>query len=168
MTKKIIDLENRTVTWEISPDHSEVFEYDRCSDEMKIRLGLHGASQKGGDSYAGAAGAIEDTDLTLEEFISSAVKGVIDQLYNDDWTVRATGGGPRVTDLAVALAEAYAVDVADAVAKVADMDADQKKAVRKHPAIAPILDRIRAERAAKKAAESQAKAADAELPELEF
>ena len=166
MTKKIIDLESRTVTWEISPDLVEVFEYDRCSDEMKVRLGLHGASQKGGDSYAGAASAIEDTDLTLEEYISNAVKGVIDQLYNDDWTVRATGGGPRVTDLAVAIAEAYAVDMSEAVAKVADMDADTKKAVRNHPAIKPILDRIRAERAAKKAAESKAKGEDAELPAI--
>lgn len=167
MARKLINLENKTVTFEIADGVEEVFQLDNVSDEMLVQLALHGASQKIGDSYAGAASAVQDSDMTLEDYVKSQVSGGIAQLYAGEWTIRTGGaGGPRVTDLARALAEAYGVDVEEAADKVAEMDADTKKAVRKHPAIAPILDRIRAERAEAKAKESAAKAGEVELPQL--
>lgn len=165
MAKKIVNLENKTVTFEVDGNEA-VFELDRCSPEMVIQLALHGASQKGGDSYAGAAAAVKDSDMSLTDYILTTVQGVIDQLYNDDWTVRVGGAGPRITDLARALAEAYGVSEAEAAEKVGEIDADTKKAVRKHPAIKPILDRLAAERAAAKAEESEKAAGEAELPDL--
>jgi hypothetical protein len=55
---------------------------------------------------------------------------------------------------------------ADVAETVSNMDADQKKQTRAHPAVATILDRLRAERAAAKAAASAAKEVDTELPDL--
>jgi molybdenum-dependent DNA-binding transcriptional regulator ModE len=166
MAKKLVNLESKTVTFDVD-GNTEVFQLDNVSDEMLIQLALHGASQKIGDSYAGAQAATKDSNMSVADYVLTQVQGGIQQLYSGDWSIRTGGGaGPRVTDLARALAEAYNVDEAEAAEKVAEMDSDTKKAVRKHPAIAPILDRIRAERAAAKAAESEAASGEAELPDL--
>lgn len=168
MAKKTVDLENRTVTFEVG-DETRVFELDKVSDEMKTQLMLHGASQKIGDSYAGAKSAVEGSDMTVEEYTLNAVETGIDQLYNNDWSIRTGGaGGPRVTDLARAIAEATNADVQAVAEKLADTDADTKKALQADPAIKPILARIRAERAAEKAkeAEESTDAGESKLAEL--
>ena len=65
---------------------------------MLVRLALHGASQKGGDSYAGAANEQDPmayAKASVEETLAGIMSGV--------WRV-TIGGGPRVTLLARALA----------------------------------------------------------------
>lgn len=167
MAKKIVDTTAKTVTFQIDDDTSEIFQLDNVSPEMVIQLALHGASQKIGDSYAGAAAATENSDMTVADYVKSQVAGGIEQLYNDDWSIRTGGSaGPRVTDLARALAELYNVTEAEAAEKVAEMDSDQKKAVRKHPAVLPIIERISLERKKAKLAEAEAHAGEADLPDL--
>lgn len=165
MAKKIVDTLAKTVTFEVG-ETKEVFQLDNVDEIMLVQLALHGASQKIGDSYAGAANAVKDSDMTIEEYVLSQVTEGIKQLYEGDWSIR-TGGtaGPRVTDLARALAEAYGVEESEAADKVAEMDSETKKAVRKHPAIAPILERISIERKKAKLAELETKQ-PTDLPDL--
>lgn len=166
MAKKIVTLETQSVAFDVD-GAIHAFDLSKVSPEMVIQLALHGASQKIGDSYAGAAKAIEGTEMTEAEYVVDCVTSGIEQLYNNDWSIRTgAGAGPRITDLAKALAEAYKVTEDEAAERVAGLDADQKKGVRAHPAISPILDRIRAERAAEKAAKSAETATDSELPDL--
>ena len=145
------------------PDKS-VTEFDlaKCPEPIKLRLALHGASQKGGDSYAGAAG---ETDPIA--FAKAQVEGVIAQLYAGDW--RATvSAGPRVSDLAVAIARATGENLEGddgAIAMVTAMNEDEKKAWRKKPKVAAELAKLAAERAIAKANQMVAKAAEAEEKE---
>ncbi len=162
MPKKSVDVENQSVTFTFGDGGEAVARLADFSDEIVTQLALHGLSQKGGDSYAGAKSACAENDIDPEEWSKAQVEGVIRQLTDGEWTVRREGGGGGgVTDLARALAEATGSDLTDAVAKVNDADKDTKAALRKHPAIAAILARLRQERAAKKQAELESAAADA-------
>lgn len=145
MAKKTVDLEARTVTFDFDDGNEPVvIEYDNFSDSMKIQTSLHGTSQKGGDSYASAKKTCEETGADPVEWSRAQCEQVRDQLYNDDWTVRIAGAG-AVTDLMTAFEEVTGAELA------ADLDADQKKALRAHPDIAAVLARIKSERAAAKA-----------------
>lgn len=157
MAKKITSMENKTVVFDFGDEGIVNFELDKCSPDMLLHLALHGASQKGGDSYASAAKMVEGTDMTAAQWAKATVAGVIEQLYNDDWTVR-TPGSAAVTDLATALSEAAGCTIEEAAAKIAECDADQKKGLRAHPDVAAVLARIKAERAAAKAETAAAKA----------
>ncbi len=162
MAKKTVDLKSQVVTFDFGEDADgnpriETFLLSECSDEMKIQLALHGASQKGGDSYASAKKTCEGTEVDPTEWAQQQAAGVIKQLYEDDWSVR-TPGTATATDLATALAEAASCTMDEAIARLADADADDKKALRKHPDIAAVLARIKSERAAAKAATAEAKA----------
>lgn len=134
---------------------------------MAGRLAIHGASQKIGDSYAGVAK--ESDPLAMAK---ANVKDTIAQIYAGTWRVNSTGGGPRVNDLAVAMARVTGEPLEGedgTVAYVAAMSDDDKKAMRKKPKIAAALAAIAAEKAAeraKKLAEAAAKAdeATAEAP----
>jgi hypothetical protein len=150
MAKKIVNLEAQTVEFTFGEAGSVLFELSKCSPEMLVQLALHGASQKGGDSYASASKTCDGTEADPIEWSMAQVAGVVEQVYNDDWTVR-TPGSAAVTDLATALSEAVGCTIEEAVAKVSEIDADQKKALRAHPDVAAVLARIKAERAAAKA-----------------
>lgn len=116
---------------------------------MAGRLAIHGASQKIGDSYAGAA---KEADPVA--FAKEAVKGTIKQIYDGEWRVNA-GGGPRVNDLAKAIAAVTGQPLEGedgTVALVAAMSDDDKKAFRKKPKIAAALAKLAAEKAAERAA----------------
>lgn len=156
MTKKVVDTEAKTVTFTFDDGNVETFDLSKVSEAMLIQLALHGASQKGGDSYAGAKAATADSDIDPAEWSWEQVRTVIKQLYNDEWTVRTPGSGGAVTDLANALAEVVGCPIEDAVAKLADSDADQKKALRAHPQIKAVLERIKLERQKAKAAKAAA------------
>jgi len=157
MAKKSIDVENQTVTFDFGDGRVETFTLSGISDEMKIQLALHGASQKIGDSYASAKSQTEGTEIDPSDWSQGQAAGVIAQLLADDWTVRAAGTS-AVTDLATALAEAADCSVDEAVTRLVDADADEKKALRKHPGIAAVLARIKSERATAKLAQAEAKA----------
>ena len=157
MTKKAINTESKTVTFDFGDETFETFDLSGVSDEIVTQLALHGASQKIGDSYAGAKAACAETGIDPTDYARGQVQGVIGQLLAGDWTVR-TPGGQTVTDLANALSEAVGCPLEDAISRLADADADDKKALRAHPDIAAVLARIKSERAAVKAATAEAKA----------
>ncbi len=162
MAKKAVDLETKTVSFTFGEGIEPVlFELAKCSPEMITQLALHGFSQKGGDSYASAKSQTEGTEIDPAEWSRAQVAGVVEQVLNDDWTVR-TPGSAQATDLATALAEAVDCEVADAIERLADADKDEKAALRKHPDIAAILARIKVERATAKAAIAAAKAGTGE------
>jgi hypothetical protein len=157
MTTKTPNLESKSVTFSFDDDGDDlVFELDKCSPEIVTHLAIHGASQKGGDSYAGAKKATEETGADPIDWSRAQVQGVIDQLYAGDWTVRQPGG-VSVTDLARALSEATGAPLEDCVEKLSETDKEQKKELRAHPDIKAVLTRLAAERAAKKAEAAEAK-----------
>ena len=168
MAKKIVVVETKSVTFEFGEAGSVVFDLSKVSDEMLTQLALHGASQKGGDSYAGAKAATDGTDIDPNEWAKSECQRVIDQIYAGEWSVRRAGSGPGITDLARALAEVMPdVTEADAAERLADATREDKAALRKHPAIKAVLERLRAERAAAKAEAAEAAAGDAEVPSID-
>jgi hypothetical protein len=134
---------------------------------MFVRLALHGASQKGGDSYAGAAEAENPMAWARD-----AIKATIDQILAGDWRVVGVGG-PRVTLLARALARVTGrtPEQAQSVIDVkAERDDDGKpseagaawlKAIRGRSDIKKATADIKAEDAAK-AKEAAGKLAEAE------
>ena len=169
--KKVIDLEAGTVTFSDDSDNViEVVSYAELTPEMVIQAALHGVSQKVGDSYAGALKATEGLDTTPEAWSIQRVKDSAKQIRGNDWNLRTGGGGPAVTDLAYAIAEATGSTVDEVAAKLAALEGDEgkevKKGLRANPQVAAILARIKAERATKKQKELDAKAAEA--PALQF
>jgi len=126
-------------------------------EAVKYNLMMHGLMQKVGDSFAGAKG-----NYTVG--IAAAEK-VIEQLQSGQWTASRASGEtkPKTGELVVALANLKGLDpavVAVAVEKATD---DQRKAWRKHPAIAAEIARIRAEKAAERAAKAATEGNDIEL-----
>jgi hypothetical protein len=127
------------------------------SEDIRNNLMMHGLMQKIGDSYASARG-----DFTIGV---AAAEKVIQQLMDGQWTAsRASGESkPKIGELVTALANLKGLDatvVATAVEKATD---DQRKAWRKHPAIAAEIAKIRAEKAAARAKAAVAEGGDIEL-----
>ncbi len=153
-TKKEVSAEAGTVTWTFDDGSTQTFDLTKCSAEIQKRLALHGASQKGGDSYAGAAG--ESDPLA---YAKASVADVIAQLYAGEW--RATSAGPRgPSDLALAVSRALGQTVEEASAMLEELDDEGKKALRGKPKVKAQLAAIRAQKAVA-AAERAAKAAEA-------
>ena len=127
------------------------------SEDIRNNLMMHGLMQKVGDAYASAKG-----DFTIGV---AAAEKVITQLHDGQWTAsRASGEAkPKIGELVTALATLKGLDpavVAVAVEKATD---EQRKAWRKHPAIAAEIAKVRAEKAAERAAKAQAEGGDIEL-----
>jgi hypothetical protein len=131
----------------------QTVDLNSLTDEMKFRLMVHGASQKIGDSYAGAK---SESDPVA--FAKTAVSETIDQIVKGLWRVTASGG-PRVTDLATVFAKVNGFSIEEAVEFVGGLTDEDVKALRKKPKIAAGLATLAAERAVAKAA-AAAKAAE--------
>ena len=161
MAKKIVTVETKSILFSFGDAGDVTFELDKVSPEMLVQLALHGGSQKGGDSYASAKSACEGTDIDPNVWAREQCQATIDQIYAGDWSVRRAGGGTSVTDLARALAEVMPdVSEADAAERLADATKEDKAALRKHPAVKAVLERLRAERATAKAEAAEAAAGD--------
>lgn len=161
MAKKSVQVENKAVEFEFANAGIVRFELSKVSDEMLTQLALHGASQKGGDSYASAKSATEGTDIDPNEWAFEQCQATVDQIYAGDWSVRRAGGGATITDLVRALAEVMPdVTESDAATRLADASKEDKAALRAHPAVKAVLERLRAERAAAKAEAAEAAATD--------
>ena len=129
------------------------------SEGIITKLALHGLSQKVGDSYAGA-------ELAEAHELAG---NVIERLVAGEWTQAREGGGTsRVSMLVEALAAATGKDNDEALEVVKGMSEDQKKELKKHPAIAKELATIAAERAVAKAARAEAAAEASDIPALEL
>lgn len=122
-------------------------------ENIQIAAMWHGFAQKLGDSYASS----ESVDAAVGSF-----EEMYNQLLEGDWITAAEGGAPRVTQLALAYANAVRSSGAeitdeDAVAKVKTWDADKRKAAAEVPEVATALAELRL--AAAKAKLAAAKAA---------
>lgn len=158
MPKKKPDVESGTVAFDFDDDaEALVFDLSKVSDDILRNLAIHGASQKIGDSYAGAKSATDGTGIDPNEWSRSQAESVISQLYEGKWIVRVPGEG-AVTDLAVALSEVTGATMEEATDRLKDASKDEKKALRAHPDIAAVLARIKRERAEKKEKELASKA----------
>ena len=116
--------------------------------EMQTKLALHGLSQKIGDSYSGEEAV--NCQTIAEATFKSLVEG--------NWSSRSGGAGPRISQLAEALARATGEELQDCVAKIAEMDDEKKKDLKAHPAIKAIIAEIKLEKATADAAKTAAEA----------
>lgn len=146
MTKKATDATAKTVSFDFENGKVSVFDLSKVSPEILNRLALHGASQKIGDSYAGAG---DESDPVA--YAEAAANDVIAQLYAGDWRVTATGG-PRVSDLAQAISQLSGQTVEAVTAGLNKATDEAKKKLRKQPKIAAQLAQIKATNAAARAA----------------
>lgn len=109
------------------------------SADMQKNLALHGVMQKGGDSYASVAGNVELAYQNCSE--------VVEQLKAGIWA-GGTEGGPRIKDLAEAIARIKGVDVEKATAAVTAATDELRKQWRSNPKVKSVMATIAAEKAA--------------------
>lgn len=109
----------------------------------------HGLKQKIGDEYAGA----DDVEMAR-----GLATNMVERLRDGgDWNRRAEGMA-KETILAKACAAAFEVDISVAIAKLADLTKDQRKAVRDDPKVAAEYERIQLERQKEKAEKARKEA----------
>jgi hypothetical protein len=125
-------------------------------EDMVMKLALHGLSQKVGDSYSGEDAA--NCQTIAETTWKTLMEG--------NWSSRSGGGGPRISQLAEALARATGKEVQECVATIAEMDDDTKKDLRAHPQIKALIAEIKLEKA--KADQEKASAEAGEAPALDL
>jgi len=143
---KTVSLEDKSVTLDFVNGEQIVYTLGTYSDEIILQLPLHGASQKGGDSYSGES----DIDVAVGK-----AKAVAERLASGTFNaVREGTGSGRITDLAAALAALTGREIPEAVAVIEDMDKDTRAKLRKDDNVKAKMLQISAERAAKKASES--------------
>lgn len=160
MTKKTVNVEAGIIEFRFDDESAETFDMGRVPEAIRTQLMFHGASQKIGDSYAGASAAADPLAYAKE-----SVRDTIAQLYAGTWRV-SVSAGPRVSDLAAAVALATGKTLDECVTIIGNLDDGQKKVLRKQPKVAAALASIAAKKAAERAARAAEAAADA--PALAF
>ena len=112
-------------------------------DALLNKFAAHGAEQKLGDEIAG---------LTDTEDCVLAVDELIDRLYNGEWSVKREANGMAGTSVLVrALVEHTGKTVEQIKQFLNGKSQAEKVALRNNPKIKPIVERIEAEKACKKA-----------------
>ena len=112
-------------------------------DALLNKFAAHGAEQKLGDEIAG---------LTDTEDCVLAVDELIDRLYNGEWSVKREANGMAGTSVLVrALVEHTGKTVEQIKQFLSGKSQAEKVALRNNPKIKPIVERIEAEKATKKA-----------------
>lgn len=123
--------------------NGEVVEFPlgNLSAEIKAKLLVHGASQKGGDSYAGAKGNYSEGIADLKATIAALQAG--------EWSAGRgdSEARPRLADLAAALARVKSISLEDATKVVEAADDEKRKTWRAHPRIKAAIATIKAEKA---------------------
>jgi len=95
IASKSIDGTVLTIDFNDAQVDNLIVDYNSFSDEMKMNLGLHGLSQKIGDSYSGAGGNVAE---------AAKLAGVVaSRLSTDQWRVQAEGGTKTPLEVIVAL-----------------------------------------------------------------
>lgn len=106
------------------------------------KFAAHGAEQKLGDMTAGID-EVEDQVLAVDEGI--------DRLYNGEWNERREGNGMAGTSILLqALVELKGKSVDEIKAFLKPKTAAEKLALRNNAKVKPIIERLEAEKAAKK------------------
>ena len=149
--QKTLDTKTRTVTFVVDGVGTLVVDADRLTADLFTYAALHGLAQKVGDAAAIERDKETGRSATPQEKFD-AMKAVVDHLYaGGDWNRRAEGDGSGNMGLLVAaLIEVTWQPKAELEATVAGWDAKTQAAMRADPAVAPVIARIKAERAAKK------------------
>ena len=112
-------------------------------DNLMAKFAAHGAEQKLGDEIAGL-NDVEDCVLAVDE--------LIDRLYNGEWSVKREANGMAGTSVLVrALVEYTGKSVEQIKQFLSGKSQAEKVALRNNPKIKPIVERIEAEKASKKA-----------------
>ena len=112
-------------------------------DNLLNKFAAHGAEQKLGDEIAGL-NDVEDCVLAVDE--------LIDRLYNGEWSVKREANGMAGTSVLVrALVELTGKTVEQIKQFLNGKSQAEKVALRNNPKIKPIVERIEAEKASKKA-----------------
>ena len=112
-------------------------------DSLLAKFAAHGAEQKLGDEIAGL-NDVEDCVLAVDE--------LIDRLYNGEWSVKREASGMAGTSVLVrALVEHTGKTVEQIKQFLSGKSQAEKVALRNNPKIKPIVERIEAEKASKKA-----------------
>lgn len=145
IAKKVTDEDAGQVSFNFSNGRKLVVDVNRMPRHIVNRLALHGISQKVGDSYAGANLKGWDIDDCYDEAVR-----VADNLYNGIYNAK---GGTGTTILAEALSRVTGETVEESAAVIDQMNDDDRKALEKHADIKAAVAAIKAERAAKRAAE---------------
>lgn len=152
--EKEYDLDTGVVTFTFGNGKVVECNVNEFNEDTRKQLMLHGMSQKGGDSYAGAKG-------NFAEAIAS-VQDVIDQLKLGVWRA-ARGEGdarPRLAELAEAIARIKQVAIEAATKAVEAGTDDQRKSWRSNAKVKAVIAQIRAEKAAKALEEAGEQALD--------
>lgn len=124
-------------------------------DNLLNKFAAHGAEQKLGDEIAGL-NDVEDCVLAVDE--------LIDRLYNGEWSVKREANGMAGTSVLVRALVEHTGKTVDAIKQfLAGKSQAEKVALRNNPKIKPIVERVEAEKASKKASVDT----DAMLGELE-
>jgi hypothetical protein len=140
MVEKVPDLEAGSVVFKFEDGSETVFDITRVSDEIRAKLALHGASQKIGDSYAGAG---DDEIADPLAYAKERVSDTIERLYAGEWRTATVGTGGI---LAEAMAAVSGKSREECSALLAEMSDDEKKDLRKKKKIAAALARIKLSR----------------------
>lgn len=130
-------VEADSITFAFSTGEKDTVKPSDFKPSIQKHLMLHGLRQKLGDSYSG-----EDADKCHKIF-----SGVLKALQEERWTVRVAGGGPRISQLADALARVMKKPVDLCIEKIAGMSDEEKLATKKHPDIIVALAAIKLEKA---------------------
>ena len=112
-------------------------------DVLLTKFAAHGAEQKLGDEIAGL-NDVEDCVLAVDE--------LIDRLYNGEWSIKREANGMAGTSVLVRALVEHTGKTVDAIKTfLAGKSQAEKVALRNNPKIKPIVERIEAEKASKKA-----------------
>lgn len=144
--------EGTVVTFAFGDGEALTLDTNELSQEIILELAIHGIKQKGGDSFAGAAGDYK--------FAKEACKRVLDALRAGEFNAgRAAGTGSGTAkngELAEALAAIQGIELADATQMIDALDEEVRKQVRAHPQIKAKIAEQRAAKAAASAAKAMA------------
>jgi hypothetical protein len=154
LVEKVADVDAGRVTFKFEDGEEAVFEVSRVDDAISSRLMLHGASQKIGDSYAGAG---DDEIADPLAYAKERVRDTIAQLYAGDWRTASTGTGGILAEAMSAVSGKSREECAEALAGMSD---DEKKDLRKKKKIAAALGRIKLQRDAARVARLEKLAAE--------
>lgn len=117
---------------------------------LMAKFAAHGAEQKLGDEIAGLKG-VNGAEADLDDCVM-AIDELIDRLYNGEWGIKREANGMAGTSvLARALVESTGKTMEVIKTFLAGKSQAEKVAMRNNPKIKPIVERIEAEKASKKA-----------------
>jgi hypothetical protein len=152
--EKQYDVDSLTVEFTFSDGTTRSYALRELPEEIQQRLMIHGALQKGGDSYASVKGNVSEGVASLDK--------VFENLSGGRWTAGREEGEakPRTTELAEAFSRIKGVSIEEAQAAVEAATEDQRKNLRKHDRVKAVIAQIRAEKAAAKLAKSGAEDVD--------